>query len=171
MVVNALIFLGTLAGMEVVAYLSHRYLMHGPLWFLHASHHRPRGHWFEWNDLFGVIFATPSIVLIWLGVNVEPHLLWVGLGMAAYGVVYFGFHDVIVHQRIRFRRIPRFGYLRRIVQAHRLHHAIETKEDGVSFGFLYAPPVDRLKPARAIMKSSHWMRRTKTPGVILALLD
>ena len=39
---NALLFAGALAGMELVAWVTHRYLMHGPLWFLHASHHRPR---------------------------------------------------------------------------------------------------------------------------------
>ena len=32
-----------------------------------------------------------------------------------------------------------------IVQAHRLHHAVETKQGTVSFGFLYAPPADALK--------------------------
>ena len=35
--------------------------------------------------------------------------------------------------------------MKRIVQAHRLHHAVETKAGTVSFGFLYAPPAEMLK--------------------------
>ena len=31
--------------------------------------------------------------------------------------------------------------MKRIVQAHRLHHVVETKAGTVSFGFIYAPPV------------------------------
>ena len=139
------IFLGTLAGMEGVAYLAHKYVMHGFLWSLHKSHHRPRAGMFEKNDWFAAIFALPSITFIYLGSYVAWPFLPAGLGMAAYGLIYFIFHDVIVHQRVRFRRIPRFGYLRRIIQAHRLHHAIETKHGCVSFGFLYAPPVRELK--------------------------
>lgn len=53
---SIMVFLVAFAGMEWVAYSTHRYLMHGPLWFLHRSHHRPREHWFELNDLFGVFF-------------------------------------------------------------------------------------------------------------------
>ncbi len=41
----------------------------------------------------------------------------------------------------------RFGgaYLKRLIQAHRLHHAVRSREGAVSFGFLYAPPVKKLK--------------------------
>jgi beta-carotene 3-hydroxylase len=35
--------------------------------------------------------------------------------------------------------------MKRIVQAHRLHHAVETKDGTVSFGFLWAPPPEALK--------------------------
>ena len=58
------LFLAVFAGMELAAWLMHRYLMHGPLWILHASHHRPRTGRFEANDLFGVFFAVPSIIFI-----------------------------------------------------------------------------------------------------------
>ena len=63
----ALLFLSAFAAMEGIAYLMHKYLMHGALWVLHESHHRPRQGVFERNDLFGVFFALPSIVLIYLG--------------------------------------------------------------------------------------------------------
>lgn len=130
--------LSTFAGMEAVAYLMHRYLMHGPLWFLHASHHAPRRGVLEWNDVFGVFFALPSIVLIYLGTHGHPLALAVGLGMTAYGAAYFGFHDVIVHRRVRTRYVPSHPYLRRIVRAHLVHHKTLTREGAVSFGFLYA---------------------------------
>ena len=144
-VLFGVLFFAAFAAMEGVAYLTHKYVMHGCLWVLHESHHRPRTGRFEKNDLFAFFFALPSILLIYLGVNYYGPLAAVGLGMTAYGLMYFLFHDVIVHQRIRFRAIPRFGYLRRIMQAHRMHHARSEKEGGVSFGFLYAPPVRRLK--------------------------
>jgi beta-carotene 3-hydroxylase len=144
----ALIFLwlATVVAMEGFAYVMHRWVMHGPGWFLHESHHRVREGRFELNDLYAVIFALPSIVLIYGGVQAGwGH--WataVGVGIATYGAIYFGFHDVIVHRRLAHRYIPRSAYMKRIVQAHRLHHAIESKHHGLSFGFLFAPPVDRL---------------------------
>ena len=141
------IFLATVLGMEGFAYVMHRWVMHGPGWFLHASHHRPRtGNW-ELNDLYAVIFAVPSIVLLLGGVQLGwwPGWAWIGAGIAAYGAIYFGFHDVIVHRRIATRYLPKSSYMKRIVQAHRLHHAIETKQGTVSFGFLWAPRPDALK--------------------------
>ena len=142
-----LLFLATVAVMEGVAYAAHRWIMHGWGWFLHASHHRPRtGNW-EWNDLYAVIFAVPSFVLLLGGVQLGwwPGFTWIGAGIAAYGAIYFGFHDVIVHQRLPHRYVARSRYMKRIVQAHRLHHVVETKEGTVSFGFLIAPRAETLK--------------------------
>jgi beta-carotene 3-hydroxylase len=142
---NTALFLGALALMEPVAHLSHRYLMHGPLWCLHESHHRPRQGVFENNDLFAVFFSLPSIALIYVGTNFYPPALWAGLGIAAYGLCYFLFHDVLVHRRIDHRYRPAAGYLQRIVHAHRLHHASRNRRGAVSHGFLMAPPVARLR--------------------------
>lgn len=141
------LFLLTVALMEGFAYVMHRWVMHGPGWFLHASHHRARNGMFEFNDLYGVIFAIPSIVLIWGGVQAGwwPGCTWIGAGIAAYGVIYFGFHDVIVHRRVATRYLPKSRYMKRIVQAHRLHHVVETKHGTVSFGFLIAPRPEALK--------------------------
>jgi beta-carotene 3-hydroxylase len=89
----------------------------------------------------------PSILLLLGGVR----LGWgdwataMGAGIAAYGAVYLGFHDIIVHRRIETGYIPRAAYMKRIVQAHRLHHVVESRDGTVSFGFIWAPPLDELK--------------------------
>ena len=146
-IVPSLIFVVTVAAMELFAYVMHRWVMHGPGWFLHASHHRVRTGPFEWNDLYGAIFAVPSIIMLWLGVQGGwgDWATAVGAGIAAYGAIYFGFHDWIVHRRLPHRIVPKSAYFKRIVQAHRLHHVVESKHGTVSFGFLWAPPVEVLK--------------------------
>lgn len=142
-----LLFIATLAAMEGVAYAAHRWLMHGPGWALHRSHHGPRGGAFEANDLYGAIFALPSILLVWGALNGGwgDWALAVGAGIAAYGAIYFAFHDIIVHGRVRRFAPPRSAYMKRIVQAHRLHHAVETRIGAVSYGFLWAPRPEALK--------------------------
>ena len=133
----------TIILMEIGAYLLHRYVMHGWGWGWHRSHHEEREGWFELNDLFGVVFALISIALFALGIW-YPVLTWIALGMTLYGVLYFVFHDGLVHQRWPFRHVPRRGYAKRLYQAHRLHHAVHERDGAVSFGFLYAKPVEDL---------------------------
>jgi len=142
---NTLIVLLTVAAMELIAALAHKYIMHGWGWGWHESHHEPRTGWFEVNDLYAVVFAVLAIVLIALGTWGIWPLQWIGAGMTAYGALYFIVHDGLVHQRWPFRYIPRKGYLKRLYLAHRLHHAVRGKEECVSFGFLYAPPIDKLQ--------------------------
>ena len=164
MIVGILLFIMTILVMESVAYVTHRWIMHGPGWFLHESHHRERRGRFEANDLYALIFAVPSIVLLYGGVNLDwgSWAIWVGAGIAAYGAIYFGFHDVIVHQRIAHRYVARSAYMKRIVQAHRLHHATESKHGSVSFGFLWAPPAEVLK--RQLAESSEASIRAPRPS-------
>jgi len=140
---GALVAVAVVAAMEIVAYVAHRWVMHGFMWFLHASHHRPRTGLFEANDWFGVFGAAVSITLFYLGVERGwgPLTVWIAIGITAYGAIYFGFHDIIVHRRLKHRWVPKSAYMKRIVQAHRLHHVVETRQGNVSFGFIYAPPV------------------------------
>lgn len=144
---RAALVLGALVGMEVAAWWIHKHVMHGWGWAWHRSHHAPREAWFERNDLYAVVFAGMAIVLIALGSHwpaLEP-LRWVGAGMTLYGLLYFLVHDGLVHRRLPLRWVPRSGYLKRLYQAHRLHHALDRHGAGVSFGFLWAPPAQRLK--------------------------
>jgi len=146
---SLLMHIGLIVGfillMEGIAWVSHKYVMHGWLWSLHKSHHEPRTGPFEKNDWFGVFFSVPSMVLIYIGVNHWAPALSMGLGILGYGLIYFFLHDILVHKRIDSGLRPKKGYLARIVQAHRLHHAVEGKEGCVSFGFIFAPSPQRLK--------------------------
>ena len=143
--VNILIVIASVAAMELVARYSHKHIMHGWGWGWHKSHHEKGGHTFELNDLYALVFSIPSMLLIYLGVHYEHWVLWVGTGMAVYGFLYFLVHDALVHRRWPFKIRPKGRYLRRLFQAHRLHHAVHTREKCVSYGFLYAPPIDKLR--------------------------
>jgi beta-carotene 3-hydroxylase len=142
---NILLAVGAFAFMEGFAWVMHKYVMHGFMWVWHRSHHEPREGLFELNDLFAVVFAAPAIAAIWFGTNGGiPWLLPIGIGITAYGAMYFGFHDGMVHQRFYFPG-AKSAFWKRQLQAHRLHHAVHTKEGAVSFGFLIAPTARRLK--------------------------
>ncbi|WP_133364736.1 sterol desaturase family protein [Qipengyuania sediminis] len=145
-----LIVLATMLVMEWVAWASHKYIMHGFGWAWHRDHHEPHDNLLEKNDLFGLVGAAASIAMFawgskWaLGEAAWWPATWIGLGILGYGIIYTLVHDGLVHQRY-FRWVPRSGYAKRIVQAHKLHHATVGKEGGVSFGFVLAGDPARLK--------------------------
>lgn len=165
------LFLLAVAAMEGVAYVAHRWVMHGFLWSLHKSHHEPRNGWFEKNDWFAVMGAVPAMtMIIWGSLNGFNAWWWVGMGVTAYGMIYFGFHDILVHRRLKHGWNPQWKYLKRISQAHRLHHAVESKAGTVSFGFLVAPPVRALLAdleSRGVgkIRAASKVRRETDPGV------
>jgi beta-carotene 3-hydroxylase len=137
-----LVYAATVVGMEAVAWAAHRYVMHGPLWVLHESHHRPGPARVQANDLFAVVFAIPSVGLVYLGSKGYLLALAVGLGMATYGALYFLVHDVVVHRRLPWPFALGRGYLRSIARAHLVHHRTRTRDGAENFGFL-APPRPR----------------------------
>jgi len=126
---------------EFVAWFSHKYIMHGFLWIWHKSHHTVHDHALERNDWFAVVFSIPSIGLIYYATLVisNPYLVAVGIGIFCYGLFYFVFHDIIVHQRLKWRPKKRSRYLQRMINAHYIHHSKHTKHGCEAFGFLYAP--------------------------------
>ena len=84
------IVLVTFLLMEGVTWLTHRFVMHGFLWYLHEDHHKPTGHVFEKNDAFFLIFSIPSFLCFLLGaLNQNTILVSIGIGIAAYGLCYF----------------------------------------------------------------------------------
>ncbi|MBM0170815.1 sterol desaturase family protein [Altererythrobacter sp. C41] len=149
-IVPALIVIATAVAMEGIAWASHKYVMHGFAWAWHRDHHEPHGKVLEKNDRFALVGAALSIAMFALG---SPLVMgegawwpgtWIGLGVLIYGVIYTLVHDGLVHQRY-FRWVPKRGYARRLVQAHKLHHATLGKEGGVSFGFVFARDPAKLK--------------------------
>ena len=143
--IPATIVLVTVVATELFAAWFHRVFMHGPGWRWHRSHHEPGDGLMERNDLYSVVFAGLAIGLFWIGSTFFEPLWWVAAGLCVYGVLYFFFHDGLVHQRWPFRHVPRRGYLRRVYQAHRLHHAVRGREGCVSFGFVLVRPVATLR--------------------------
>ncbi|MEQ9423143.1 MAG: sterol desaturase family protein [Cyclobacteriaceae bacterium] len=138
--IHILIIVGTFLFMESVAWFTHKYIMHGILWSWHRSHHTMHDHTLEKNDLFAVVFSIPSIALIAIGHYIDGWeiIRYFGYGVTSYGIFYFLFHDVLVHRRIKLKIHPKSGYLKRIMNAHYVHHKKHTKEDGEAFGFLWA---------------------------------
>ncbi|MEQ8582055.1 MAG: sterol desaturase family protein [Marinoscillum sp.] len=139
--IHTVLVIGTFLLMEGVAWATHKYVMHGPLWSWHRSHHKKHPHVLERNDLFALVFSLPSILLIVLGFELSgwAWLKYVGFGIMGYGLFYFIFHDIIVHRRIHIPYKTKNKYMKRIMKAHYVHHETHTKEDAEAFGFLYAP--------------------------------
>ena len=125
--------------MEVFGWAIHKYLMHGPLWSIHKTHHRPSKYFFELNDLFSLLFGSIAIVLILKGVSDFDYRFWVGLGISLYGMLYFFLHDVLIHRRMKWFQKPKNGFLKGIFRAHQAHHRTNKKEDAVSFGLFVVP--------------------------------
>ena len=123
----------TFALMEGAAWAMHKYVLHGPLWHLHRSHHEPGHGPFERNDLVILFYAALSAAAcvaggLWLGV---------GLGIALYGTIYFFVHDILIHRRLRWFRKPPGAYLRAVDIAHKTHHATKGRDGARAFGMLW----------------------------------
>ncbi len=132
---TAAIVLFTLAGMEVFSWFIHKYLFHGPLWFIHKTHHQHRHGWFEWNDMFSLLFASIALYLMWLGHVDLNYKFWIGTGISIYGTIYFIFHDWFIHNRFKpFKTSNR--YLLGIRKAHKMHHKSIIKTPSEGFGLL-----------------------------------
>jgi beta-carotene 3-hydroxylase len=65
--------------------------------------------------------------------------VWIGFGIAAYGLAYFLIHDIIIHQRFKIWTHWNNRYVRAIRRAHKMHHKHLGKEQGENFGMLIVP--------------------------------
>ena len=126
--------------MEGATWLIHKYIMHGFLWILHKDHHDHSNKALENNDFFFIIFAIPTIVLMYMGsIKDYNYLFFIGLGIMIYGMAYFFIHDIFIHQRLKYFTHTKNPYFLALRRAHKQHHKYLTKEDGECFGFLYVP--------------------------------
>lgn len=140
MLIGLLIVLATFLIMECITWCTHKFVMHGFLWYLHRDHHQESEGFFEKNDAFFLIFAIPSMLLMLFGkFNDFDYRFFIGLGIAAYGLAYFLVHDIFIHQRFKFLRNSENWYLRGLRRAHKMHHKHLGKEHGECFGMLFVP--------------------------------
>ncbi|MEY3678451.1 MAG: hypothetical protein RI924_592 [Bacteroidota bacterium] len=130
------ILLLTLIGMECFSWFIHKFLFHGPLWFIHKSHHQERHGFFEWNDIFSLIFAALAVYLMYTDREAWGIRFWIGAGISLYGIIYFIFHDWFIHNRFKAFQTKN-SYLLAIRRAHKIHHKSMQKNPSEEFGLLW----------------------------------
>lgn len=127
----------TFLGMELFSWALHKYVMHGILWKIHESHHKPRKGVFEINDVFSVLFGSACVFCMVYGLQNKHWALYIGIGIFVYGFIYFLLHDGFIHQRFPFLRHSNNKYIKALQNAHYAHHKHHKKEGGESFGLLW----------------------------------
>lgn len=139
--------------MEFVAWSNHKYLMHGALWKWHKDHHKQdskkakmplhtEDKHFEKNDRFFIMYAIPAIIFLMIGFVIDiPISIVLGIGITAYGLIYFIIHDVIIHKRLPIPFLYNINnrYIRAIRRAHLAHHRPKSKKDFHNYGLLIFP--------------------------------
>lgn len=135
-----LIIFSMFSFMEFFAWFMHKFVMHGFLWVLHEDHHRAHKSWWEKNDLFTLFFSLIAVCFFIFGqVKGDFFYTAIGIGTTMYGISYFLFHDVMFHRRIKgFRLKANTRYLKRIINAHAVHHQSFAQDQARAFGFLFA---------------------------------
>lgn len=162
--------------MEYIARYEHQYLWHCKyLWYFHSSHHHQVAEFgagpskddaernkfvstssFELNDIFPVIFASTSIVVLyWTFNHTHPTLVHdiafgCACGVSVYGTSYFIGHDLCAHERggaklaswLR-QKVP---YMALCAETHmKYHHKVNVDADndvdpyGPPYGFWLGP--------------------------------
>jgi beta-carotene 3-hydroxylase len=141
MFLQIVVFILTFCMMEFMAWFTHKYVMHGFLWNLHADHHKKdHDSWFERNDAFFIFYAIVSITCFYTWSKGTFDLgLAIGLGILAYGIAYFFVHDIFIHQRFKMFRNANNRYAKALRRAHKMHHKHIGKGEGECFGMLVVP--------------------------------
>ena len=136
---GAAIALVVAALMEPWARVLHGRVWHASLWRVHRSHHGRRKGRFELNDALSAAHAPIATALVMLGCNLHGYLaaltIGVGAGMTMFGVAYVVVHDGFVHGRLPVRFLVRVPWLRRVRDAHAVHHA----RGAAPYGFFLGP--------------------------------
>ena len=91
------------------------------------------------NDFFFLIFACPSIAFIYIGWQDLSAILFVGIGIACYGLAYFIVHEIIIHRRLPYLKNIKGNYITTIRRAHKVHHKTLHKYGATCFGMLIVP--------------------------------
>jgi beta-carotene 3-hydroxylase len=127
--------------MEAFSWAFHKFIMHGPLWFIHKTHHLPSKSALEANDVFSLFFGSIAASFIFFGLRANTiWLAGLGFGITTYGLVYFVLHDMGVHNRIKNNYLSRATFFSRIKRAHKIHHKSFERIPSSSFGLLVVAP-------------------------------
>ncbi len=131
--------------MELAGAMAHRFLLHGPWWPLHRSHHLRPSAPVQAGDLVPFVLA-----LLWSGVLVAvlswwPPLAWLAVGALVQVALHVLVHDLGIHRRFG---LPRMPLLDPWARAHERHH----RTLGPPYGVLLAvrrrrPVADAAAPA------------------------
>lgn len=139
------VVISTVLSMEFVAWFAHKCIMHGLLWDWHEDHHKPElseHSFYVKNDRFFLVFAIPSALAYILGTLTGPvWLLFIGIGISIYGLIYFLIHDVYIHRRFEWFEKLDNPYSKAIQRAHGAHHSRQNRKNCESFGLLVVHPI------------------------------
>jgi beta-carotene 3-hydroxylase len=115
---------GTFLIMEGITWLTHKYIMHGFLWYLHEDHHQKGPGFFEKNDAFFCHLCHSQFPLHFIGHHLSCVLAGVDRCRRSLCMVaaYFLVHDIIIHQRFKLFTRSNNSYVRAIRWAHKMHH-------------------------------------------------
>ena len=128
--------------MEVFARLLHEYIWHGPLWFIHRSHHEESEGFFEANDIFAVFYGVLSMGMIAYGSEYSvPLCSGIGAAIAVFGIAYLLVHDGYMHDRLPMSFLGRISFFRKLKAMHILHH----RKNQAPYGLFWAPRPKRRK--------------------------
>ncbi len=131
--------------MEGVAWLLHKYVMHGFLWQIHKDHHIEHDKKFEKNDFFALVFALPSWLFMMFGIMAGcDYRLYIGIGVTLYGVCYVLVHEGLIHGRIKILADTKNVHLIALRNGHLAHHQHDNradykKENDKCYGMLWVP--------------------------------
>lgn len=140
MMLNFLIILTTYAFMEFMAWFTHKFVMHGFGWYFHKDHHQKESGFFEKNDVYFLVYAIPSWLLIMFGAMHQfDFKFFIGIGIACYGLTYFIIHEVVIHERFKWFKNWKNPFFEALREAHKKHHAVTSKEGASHFGLLLSP--------------------------------
>lgn len=139
MLANICIVLVTFVVMEGVAWFTHKYILHGFLWFLHRSHHVRHNHALERNDLFFAYYGVLAMLFFIYGSKNMDYRFWIATGISLYGLTYFLVHDIFIHRRIKLFKKTTNPYLKALNMGHKVHHKTTERDGSEVFGMLWVP--------------------------------
>ncbi|MDB5264183.1 MAG: fatty acid hydroxylase [Adhaeribacter sp.] len=139
MLANICIVVVTFMLMEGVAWFTHKYILHGFLWFLHRSHHVRHNHALERNDLFFMYYGVLAMLFFIYGSKNMDYRFWIGTGISLYGITYFLIHDIFIHRRIKIFKNTSNTYLKALNIGHKVHHKTTGRDGSEVFGMLWVP--------------------------------